>query len=60
MTLITMSRNELTRVRVLIDIADGRLPVANAAGLLGVGRREVYRERFTGCSTRSAPAARTV
>jgi hypothetical protein len=25
MTVITMSRNELTRLRVLIDVADGRL-----------------------------------
>jgi hypothetical protein len=28
----TMSRNELTRLRVLIDIADGRLSVADATG----------------------------
>jgi hypothetical protein len=28
MTVITMSRNELTRLRVLIDVADGRLSVA--------------------------------
>src|SRR2546423_5621795 len=38
-----MSRNELTRLRVLIDVADGRLSVADATGLLGVGRRQVYR-----------------
>jgi hypothetical protein len=38
MTVITMSRKELTRLRVLIDIADGRLSVADATGLLGVGR----------------------
>src|SRR5947209_1163513 len=43
MTVITMSRKELTRLRVLIDIADGRLSVADATGLLGVGRRQVYR-----------------
>jgi hypothetical protein len=43
MTVITMSRKELTRVRVLIDVADGRLSVANATGLIGVGRRQVYR-----------------
>ena len=43
MTVITMSRNELTRLRVLIDIADGRLSVADAAGLIGVGRRQIYR-----------------
>src|ERR1700752_1437492 len=43
MTVITMSRNELTRLRVLIDVADGRLTVADATGLIGVGRRQVYR-----------------
>jgi hypothetical protein len=36
MTVITMSRNELTRLRVLIDVADGRLSVADATGLIGV------------------------
>src|SRR5712692_3951898 len=43
MTVITMSRNELTRRRVLIDVADGRLSVADATGLIGVGRRQIYR-----------------
>jgi hypothetical protein len=43
MTVITMSRNELTRLRVLIDIADGRLSVADATGLIGVERRQIYR-----------------
>jgi hypothetical protein len=43
MTVITMSCTELTRLRVLIDIADGRLSVADATGLIGVGRRQVYR-----------------
>src|ERR1700732_4285544 len=42
MTVITMSRNELRRLRVLIDIADGRLSVADATGLMGVGRRQIY------------------
>jgi hypothetical protein len=32
MTVITMSRKELTRLRVLIDVADGRLSVADATG----------------------------
>jgi hypothetical protein len=36
-TVITMCRNELTRLRVLIDVADGRLSVADATGLIGVG-----------------------
>src|SRR5712672_180903 len=43
MTVITMSHNELTRLRVLIDIADGRRSVADATGLIGVGRRQIYR-----------------
>jgi hypothetical protein len=43
MTVITMSRNELARLRVLIDVADGRLSVADATGLIGVGRRQIYR-----------------
>jgi hypothetical protein len=43
MTVITVSRNELTRLRVLIDIGDGRLSVEDATGLIGVGRRQIYR-----------------
>src|SRR6516162_6188749 len=43
MTVITMSCNELTRLRVLIDVADGCLSVADATGLIGVGRRQIYR-----------------
>jgi len=43
MTVITVSRNELTRLRVLIDISDGRLSVEDATGLIGVGRRQIYR-----------------
>jgi Winged helix-turn helix len=43
MTVITMSRKELARLQVLIDVADGRLSVADATGLIGVGRRQVYR-----------------
>ena len=43
MTVITMSRDELTRLRVLIDIADGRLSVTDATALIGVGRRQIYR-----------------
>jgi MFS transporter, DHA2 family, multidrug resistance protein len=34
-----VSRKELTRLRVLIDIGDGRLSVEDATGLIGVGRR---------------------
>jgi hypothetical protein len=43
MTVITMSRNELMRLRVLIDVGDGRLSVEDATGLIGVGRRQIYR-----------------
>jgi transposase len=43
MTVITMSRNELRRLRVLIDIGDGRRSVEDATGLIGVGRRQIYR-----------------
>src|ERR1700757_1389221 len=43
MTVITMSRKELMRLRVLIDVADGRLSVADATGLIGVSRRQIYR-----------------
>jgi Homeodomain-like domain-containing protein len=43
MTVITMSRKELTRLRVLIDVADGRLSVSDATGLIGVERRQIYR-----------------
>ena len=40
MTVITVSRNELTRLRVLIDISDGRLSVDDATGLIGVKTTE--------------------
>jgi hypothetical protein len=38
-----IGNNELARLRVLIDVADGRLSVADATGLIGVGRRQIYR-----------------
>ena len=43
MTVIQMSQRELTRLRVLIDLSDRRLTVEAAGGLVGVGRRQVYR-----------------
>ncbi len=69
MTVITMSRNELTRLRVLIDVDDSRLSVSDATGLIGVGRRQIYRlldafriqgadgliMSYAGASTRSRP-----
>jgi hypothetical protein len=43
MTVITMSRTELSRLRVMIDLADGRTRVEAAAALMGLQRRQVYR-----------------
>jgi transposase len=43
MTVVTMSREEFSRLQVMIDVADGRMSVDEATGLLGVGRRQAYR-----------------
>lgn len=43
MTVITMSRKELSRLQVLIDVADGRVRLEDAAALIGVGRRQLHR-----------------
>src|ERR1700677_5233971 len=40
---IQMSDRELTRLRVMIDLADDRLTVNAAAMLMGMGRRQIYR-----------------
>jgi hypothetical protein len=40
-----MSDRELTRLRVMIDLADDRLTVDAAAILMGLGRRQIYRLR---------------
>jgi transposase len=40
---IQMSDRELTRLRVMIDLADDRLTVDTAAMLMGLGRRQIYR-----------------
>ena len=40
---IEMSDRELTRLRVMIDLADDRLTVDAAATLMGLGRRQIYR-----------------
>ena len=42
---IEMSDQELTRLRVMIDLADDRLTVDAAATLMGLGRRQIYRLR---------------
>ena len=45
MAVIQMSERELTRLRVLIDLLDDQLTVEAAGGLMGLGRRQVYRLR---------------
>lgn len=45
MTVIQMSGQELTRLRIMIDLADGRLTVEAAAALMHLGRRQVFRLR---------------
>jgi hypothetical protein len=42
---IQMSDRELTRLRVMVDLADGRLTVEAAAQLMRLGRRQVFRLR---------------
>src|SRR5713226_9218526 len=43
MTVITMSRTEIDRMSVLQDLADGRIRIAEASTLMGLGRRQVFR-----------------
>src|SRR3981081_3934361 len=43
MTVITMSRTEIDRMSVLQDLAAGRIKVTEAATLMGLGRRQVFR-----------------
>lgn len=45
MTVMQMSDAELSRLRVMIDLLDGRLTVEAAGMLMGVGRRQVFRLR---------------
>jgi len=45
MAVIPMSERELSRLRILVELADARLNVAAAAALLGIGRRQVFRLR---------------
>lgn len=42
-TVITISRKELSRRQILIGLADGHTRVDAAAALMGMGRRQVYR-----------------
>jgi hypothetical protein len=43
MTVITMNRTEIDRMGVLHDLADGRIKIAEASRLMGLGRRQVFR-----------------
>ena len=45
MTLVTMSKEEFSRVAALQDLQAGRLGVGEVAALLGVTRRQVFRLR---------------
>ena len=43
MTVIAMSRAEIDRMTVLRDLAEDRIRVSEAATLMGLGRRQVFR-----------------
>ena len=43
MTVIQVSQREFSRLRIMVDVSDGRLTVAAAGELIGVGRRQVFR-----------------
>jgi hypothetical protein len=43
MTVVSMSTQEFTRLQVLLDVQSGRLRVEDAAQLMGLGRRQVFR-----------------
>ena len=43
MALITMSKKELGRLETLVDLDAGRITAAQAARLIGVGERQVFR-----------------
>jgi hypothetical protein len=43
MALITMRKKELGRLEALVDLAEGRITAVQAAGLIGVGERQVFR-----------------
>ena len=43
MTVIAMSRTEIDRMSVLQDLAANRIKVTEAARLMGLGRRQVFR-----------------
>jgi hypothetical protein len=43
MTVVTMSGQEFSRLQALMDVRSGRLRVEDAAQLMGLGRRQVFR-----------------
>ena len=43
MAIISMSRREFDQLEVLLRVQSGRLRVADACGLLGRSRRQVFR-----------------
>jgi hypothetical protein len=43
MTVILMSRSEIDRMNVLRDLVEDRIGVSEAATLIGLGRRQVFR-----------------
>jgi Helix-turn-helix domain len=43
MTVIQTSERELSRLRIMVELEDGRLTMAAAASLMGIGQREVFR-----------------
>ena len=57
MTVILMSRSEIDRMNVLRDLAKERIRVSEAAALLNLGRRQVF--RLAKAFRRRGPAAAT-
>ena len=55
MTVIAMSRTEIDRMSVLQDLAASRIKVTEAATLMGLGRRHVF--RLAKAYVRRGPAA---
>jgi hypothetical protein len=43
MAVVSMSDKEFSRLDVLLDVAAGRMSIRDACGLLGLGRRQVFR-----------------
>jgi hypothetical protein len=43
MSVVSMSKREFSRLQVLLDVQSGRLRIEDAAQLIGLGRRQVFR-----------------